>query len=72
VAQDKQAVVDELRHLGYQEAADAAVLELPDQILDLVIAIATIPGDPGYLEPILRTALDGLRPPIGADQSTAR
>jgi hypothetical protein len=32
VAQDKQAVVDELRHLGYQEAADAAVRELPDQV----------------------------------------
>ena len=43
-----------------------------EQVLDMIIAIATIHGDPGYLEPILRTALDGLRPPIGADQSTAR
>jgi AcrR family transcriptional regulator len=33
-----------------------------EQILDLVIAIATIHGDPGYREPILRAALDGLRP----------
>lgn len=27
----------------------------------MVIAVATIHGDPDYLEPILRTALDGLR-----------
>jgi hypothetical protein len=27
----------------------------------MVIAIAAIHGDPGYLEPILRAALDGLR-----------
>ncbi len=33
-----------------------------DQILDMIIAIATIHGDPDYLEPILRTTLDGLRP----------
>jgi AcrR family transcriptional regulator len=33
-----------------------------EQVLDMVIAIATIHGEPGYLEPILRTALDGLRP----------
>jgi AcrR family transcriptional regulator len=32
-----------------------------EQILDLVIAIATIRGDPDHLQPILRTALDGLR-----------
>ena len=31
MAQDKQAVIAELRRLGYQEAADAAVRELPDQ-----------------------------------------
>jgi AcrR family transcriptional regulator len=34
-----------------------------DQILDMVVAIAKIPGDPGYLEPILDAALDGLRSP---------
>jgi AcrR family transcriptional regulator len=33
-----------------------------DQILDMVIAIAKIEGDPSYLEPILHAALDGLRP----------
>ena len=33
-----------------------------EQILDMVIAIATIHGNTGYLEPILQTALDGLRP----------
>jgi AcrR family transcriptional regulator len=31
------------------------------QILDLVVAIAKIPGEPAYLEPILDTALVGLR-----------
>ena len=34
-----------------------------EQILDMVIAIARIHGDARYLEPILQTALDGLRPP---------
>ncbi|MFC4591966.1 TetR/AcrR family transcriptional regulator [Sphaerisporangium corydalis] len=33
-----------------------------EQVLDMVHAIATIQGDDRYLEPILRTALDGLRP----------
>jgi hypothetical protein len=33
-----------------------------EQILDMFVAIAKIPGDPGYLEPILDAALDGLRP----------
>ena len=33
-----------------------------EQILDMIVAIAKIPGDPGYLEPILDAALDGLRP----------
>ena len=33
-----------------------------DQILDMVVAIAKIPGDPRYLGPILDAALDGLRP----------
>ncbi|XVU28927.1 TetR/AcrR family transcriptional regulator [Actinoplanes sp. CA-054009] len=30
------------------------------QILDLVIAVAKIPGEPGYREPLLTTALAGL------------
>ena len=33
-----------------------------EQILDMVVAIAKIPGDAGYLEPILDAAIDGLRP----------
>ena len=33
-----------------------------EQILDMVAAIAKIPGDADYREPILRTALDALRP----------
>ena len=41
------------------EVRDNLTLE---QILDMVIAIATIHGDSRYLEPILQTALDGLRP----------
>jgi AcrR family transcriptional regulator len=34
-----------------------------EQVLDLVIAVAKIPGDRNHLAPILRAALDGLRPP---------
>jgi AcrR family transcriptional regulator len=33
-----------------------------EQILDMVAAIAKIPGDAGYREPILRAALDALSP----------
>jgi len=40
------------------EVRDDLTLE---QILDMLIAIAKIHGDPGYLEPILQTTLDGLR-----------
>ena len=36
-----------------------------EQILDMIVAIATIHRDAGYTEPILQTALDGLRPPAG-------
>jgi AcrR family transcriptional regulator len=32
-----------------------------EQVLDMVIAIAKIDGDTGYLQPILEAALDGLR-----------
>jgi AcrR family transcriptional regulator len=41
------------------EVRDDLALE---QILDMIIAIATIHGDTRYVEPVLRTALDGLRP----------
>jgi AcrR family transcriptional regulator len=40
------------------EIRDDVTLE---QILDMIHAIATIQGDTRYVEPILRTALDGLR-----------
>lgn len=32
-----------------------------DQILDLIVAVAKIPGERDYLAPILRATLDGLR-----------
>lgn len=41
------------------EVRDDLTLE---QILDMIVAIATIHGDTHYLEPILQAALDGLRP----------
>ena len=44
-----------------REVRDELTLE---QILDMIVAIATIHGDTGYTEPILQTALDGLRPQI--------
>ncbi len=34
-----------------------------EQVLDMVIAVATIQGEPSYVGPILQTVLDGLRPP---------
>ena len=45
------------------EVRDDLTLE---QILDMIVAIATIHGDTGYTEPILQTVLDGLRPPADA------
>lgn len=51
-----QSLLDEARAAG-EIRAD---LEL-EQILDLVIAVAKVDGDPAYVEPILRAALDGLR-----------
>jgi AcrR family transcriptional regulator len=33
-----------------------------EQVLDMVSAIAKIEGNPGYVQPILHSALDGLRP----------
>jgi len=46
-----------------QEAHDVRDDVTLEQVLDMIIAVATIHGDSGYLEPILATALDGLRPP---------
>jgi AcrR family transcriptional regulator len=42
-----------------REVRDDLALE---QILDMIIAVAKIRGEPGYLEPILQTTLDGLSP----------
>ena len=36
-----------------------------EQILDMIVAIASIHGESDYLEPILQAALDGLRSPEG-------
>lgn len=46
-----------------REVRDDLTLE---QILDMIVAIATIHGDSGYTEPILQAVLDGLRPPANA------
>jgi AcrR family transcriptional regulator len=45
------------QHTG--EVRDDLTLE---QVLDMIVAIATIHGDTGYTGPILQAALDGLRP----------
>ncbi len=46
-----------------REVRDDLTLE---QMLDMIIAIASIQGESDYLEPILQTALDGLRPTADA------
>jgi AcrR family transcriptional regulator len=38
-----------------------------EQVLDMIAAIAKIDGDPGYVQPILQSALDGLRPPTDVE-----
>jgi AcrR family transcriptional regulator len=48
--------------LAAQQAGEVRDDLTLEQILDMIIAIATIHGDPSYLEPILQTTLDGLRP----------
>jgi len=45
-----------------QESGEVRTDLTLEQILDMVAAIAKIPGDAGYREPILRAALDALRP----------
>jgi AcrR family transcriptional regulator len=43
------------------------------QILDMIVAIATIHGDTGYTGPILQAVLDGLRPdPMRSPHGTRR
>ena len=46
-----------------REVRDDLTLE---QILDMIVAIATIHRDTGYTGPIIQTALDGLRSPADA------
>lgn len=50
------------QHTG--EVRDDLTLE---QVLDMIVAIATIHGDTGYTGPILKAALDGLRPRADAN-----
>jgi AcrR family transcriptional regulator len=38
-----------------------------EQILDMIVAIARISGDSSYLEPILQSALDGIRLPTAVE-----
>jgi AcrR family transcriptional regulator len=47
-----------------QEVREDLTLE---QIGDMIVAVASIRGDSEYLEPILQTALDGLRPPVDVE-----
>lgn len=49
-----------------REIRDDLTLE---QIFDMVVAVAQIHGTPDYLEPIIQTMLDGLRPPSDHDTS---
>ena len=44
-----------------QQAGEARSDLTIDQVLDLVLAVVTVPGNRTYVEPIMRTALDGLR-----------
>ena len=38
-----------------------------NKILDMIVAIARIPGNPGYLEPILQSAFGGIRLPTAVE-----
>jgi hypothetical protein len=38
-----------------------------EQVLDMIVAVASIHGQSDYLEPILQTALDGLRLPTDVE-----
>jgi AcrR family transcriptional regulator len=55
------------QHAG--EVRDDLTLE---QILDMIVAIATIHGGTGYTGPILQAALDGLRPPADATPAASQ
>lgn len=49
--------------LAAQESGDVRSGLSLDQILDMIVAIAKIPGGPDYVQPILRAALVGLSRP---------
>ncbi|MEU7861253.1 helix-turn-helix domain-containing protein [Nonomuraea sp. NPDC049141] len=44
-----------------QEARDVRADLTLEQVLDMIIAISAIHGDPGYVRPILAAAIDGIR-----------
>ncbi|MGP4111474.1 TetR/AcrR family transcriptional regulator [Streptomyces sp. 4N509B] len=46
--------------LAAQRAHDVRDDLTLEQILDMIIAVVRIPGEPDYVDPILRAALDGL------------
>jgi len=49
-----------------QDSGDVQAGLSLDQILDMIVAIAKIPGGPDYVQPILRTALAGLSRPAAS------
>ena len=53
--------------LAAQRTGEARADLTLEQILDMVIAIARIEGEPDYLEPILQATLAGLRPPMSGE-----
>jgi AcrR family transcriptional regulator len=52
--------------LAAQDAGEIREDLTLEQILEMIVAIATISADPRYLEPILQTAFDGLRGSVDA------
>ena len=46
-----------------QHAGDVRPDLTLEQVLEMVVAVARIEGDHAFVEPILQTVLDGLRPP---------
>ncbi|HWV87432.1 MAG TPA: TetR/AcrR family transcriptional regulator [Capillimicrobium sp.] len=54
-----------------QEAGDVRDDLTLDQVLDLIVGVAGVRGDPEYLEPLLRTVFDGLQRRSTSQTSTA-
>lgn len=55
--------------LAAQQAGEVRNDVTLEQIADMVLAVATINGDAGYLEPIIQTVLAGLKPSAAAQAS---